>query len=74
MQDELREHAESKASQIKDELLNDTNFIKLTSQDAAITYVKQKYLNIKNTNKFIALTTIAKEAYQLKKMQNLTLV
>ena len=72
--DELREHAESKASQIKDELLNDTSFIKLTSENAAIAYVKQKYINIKHTNKFIALASIAKEAYQLKKMQNLTLV
>ena len=72
--DELREDAESKASQIKEELLNDRNFIKLTSETASTAYVKQKYLNIKNTNKFIALTAIAKEAYQLKKMQNLTLV
>ena len=72
--DELREDAESKASEIKDGLIKDPSFIQLTSENAAIAYVKQRYLNIKNINKFIALTTIAKEAYQLKKMQNLTLV
>jgi hypothetical protein len=67
---ELREDAQNKESEIKEALLKDTNFIKLTSETAASAYVKQKYHDFKIMNKFIALKAIAKEAYQLKKMQN----
>lgn len=65
----LREEAQNRTLEIKEELLKDTDFIALTNADAAKAYVNKKYHNVKNTNKYIALTAIAKEAYQLKKMQ-----
>ena len=66
---ELQEEAEGRAEEIKEELAKDTKFIELTSEAAAIAYVKKNYYADKKKNKYIYLKTIAKEAYQLKKNQ-----
>jgi|GEM_PF-5901872 len=66
----FREDAQKQAEEIKTELLKDSDFLKLTSEEAAKAYVGKKYPNIKNTNKFVGIKTVAKEAYQLKKMQS----
>lgn len=66
--DLFREEAQPKLIQIKEILLKDPPFLKLTNETAAIAYVKEKFATEQNKNKFITLTSIAKQAYQLKKM------
>ncbi|MDD4877856.1 MAG: hypothetical protein PHO02_02340 [Candidatus Nanoarchaeia archaeon] len=66
--DLFREEAQSKLVQIKEILLKDPHFVKLTNETAAIAYVKEKFAAEQNKNKFITLTSIAKQAYQLKKI------
>lgn len=64
----FREEAQPKLAQIKEILLKDPHFVKLTNETAAIAYVKEKFAAEQNKNKFITLTSIAKQAYQLKKI------
>ena len=66
----FKEDSDKTQQELKESLLKDNNFQKLSSEVAAIAYVKNKHSTIKHKNKFVPLTAIAKETYQLKKMES----
>lgn len=57
----FQEEANKTQKGLKDDLLKDDNLLKLSSEGAAIAYVKDRYSTLKNKNKFIPLTAIAKK-------------
>ncbi|RLG13431.1 MAG: hypothetical protein DRN66_04190 [Candidatus Nanohalarchaeota archaeon] len=67
--EKFREKAKNTEKEIRKQLLDNLDFLKLTSETAAIAFVKKEYSSEKTNNEFIPLNTIAKETYQLKKMQ-----
>ena len=68
---ELTEQAKKTSESIKEELFKDKLFLKITSSDMTKAYIKDKYKNSKEENKFIYLDALAKHVYNLKKIKNL---
>lgn len=66
--EELREKGEDRAREIIGELMEDKEFLSLTSERKARIYVKQKYAADKKANKFVFLDTIGKDAYAQKRI------
>ena len=50
--------------------MKDEKFLGLTSELRARAYVKDKYKEEKQRNKFVALDTFAKDAYYLNKVKS----
>lgn len=67
-----KNEAEKREYEIKEELENDSNFLKYSTLDGAIGYVKKKYRNDRENNKLLPLKQIAKETYQFKKDEKKT--
>lgn len=65
---ELRDYAEKRGEEIKEELIKDPEFRGITGENKAISYVKHKYKPEKTKNIFLQLSTIAKETYHLMKL------
>ena len=68
---ELIKLAEVKSREIREELKKDNMFKCLTSQEKAVAYVKDKYKKELSENKSLFLTSLAREEYNLTKINKI---